>query len=270
MLGKLIKHEFKATGRMFLPLYAVALVLTPLLGALSLLMDNKNPALAVVSGFSTVGYVLILTALGIASFVLIFIRFYQSTAKDEGYLLFTLPAKVKDILFSKLLVSAVWEIASVIVIGFSVLLFTYMHNLWSFTSMGKLFDFFSEFLTLKGYGNVQLLVALYIIAMLVSTISGTLQVFASIGLGQTMKNHRVAFSIMYYVLTYMVMQLVSTFALIPFLFTSGAFDDKNQSASEVVNSQLGLMGISIGLQVLFGVAFFLVANYCYKKKLNLE
>ena len=251
---------------MFLPLFAVAIIMTPILGLLSMLLDSENTALALVSGFSMGGYVLILVALGIASFVLIFIRFYRSTAKDEGYLLFTLPAKTIDILFSKLIVSVIWEIASAIVIGLSILVFTYMHGVWSFNQVSSLWDKISALLTMKGYGNIPLLFSLYLISMLISTISGTLQVFASIGLGQTMKNHRVAFSIMYYVISYIIIQTISTIALIPFMLVN----ESSSSTTVMVNYQLGFLGISAVLSLLYGVAFFFVANYCYKKKLNLE
>ena len=174
--------------------------------------------------------------------------------------------KIAEVLFSKLIVSVIWEIASALVIGLSILVFTYMHGVWSFNQVSSLWDKISALLTMKGYGNIPLLFSLYLISMLISTISGTLQVFASIGLGQTMKNHRVAFSIMYYVISYIIIQTISTIAIFPFMLVN----ESSSSTTVMVNYQLGFLGISAVLSLLYGVAFFFVANYCYKKKLNLE
>ena len=66
MLGKAIKHEFKVTGRSFLPLYALVLITTPLLALLAKLfpvdLDSSLAAspLIFISVMSIVGYVALL------------------------------------------------------------------------------------------------------------------------------------------------------------------------------------------------------------------
>ena len=95
MLRKLLKHEFRATGRIMLPMYLILLVTavgSNLAGRG--MLDGRYHILNILG-------VLIVTAFGIAicgallmSFVLMIQRFYKNLLQDEGYLMFTLPASV--------------------------------------------------------------------------------------------------------------------------------------------------------------------------------
>ena len=117
MLRKLLKHEFRATGRIMLPIYLILLVTavgSNLAGRG--MMDGRSEALNILG-------VLIIMAFGFAicgallmAFVLMIQRFYKNLLQDEGYLMFTLPVSVHQHIWSKLIVSAVWFIATVLAI----------------------------------------------------------------------------------------------------------------------------------------------------------
>ena len=117
MLRKLLKHEFRATGRIMLPMYLILLVTavgSNLAGRG--MLDGRYHILNILG-------VLIVTAFGIAicgallmSFVLMIQRFYKNLLQDEGYLMFTLPASVHQHIWSKLIVSSVWFIVTVLAI----------------------------------------------------------------------------------------------------------------------------------------------------------
>ena len=115
MLKKLIKHEFKDTMRLFIPMFGFIVVLTPIF---SLMMsfgsqpydENTADALSLVFGSGIIGYCLLLFGLLIVTQVLIAIRFYKTMTSQEAYLTFTLPAKTGQLLFAKWLVSFVWYI----------------------------------------------------------------------------------------------------------------------------------------------------------------
>ena len=123
MLRKLLKHEFRATGRIMLPMYLVLLA--------TAVGSNLSGRWMIDSRFSAVSIlgVLIVTAFGFAifgvllmSFVLMIQRFYKNLLQDEGYLMFTLPVSVHQHIWSKLIVSAVWFITTVLaVIGASLI-----------------------------------------------------------------------------------------------------------------------------------------------------
>ena len=104
MLGKLMKYELKATGRVLLPLYG-AILLVSVLGAFSLERMSEFEMGALV-------FVLVYTGLCVAlvvlTLVLIIQRFNRNLLKDEGYLMFTLPVSVHSLLFSKLFSALLW------------------------------------------------------------------------------------------------------------------------------------------------------------------
>ena len=115
MLGKLIKHEFRATGRILLPVYLVMLLTAALVRGFQVLTEQTAGefmrALAVLS-------VLLFSAAvfggSILAFVLMIYRFYKNLMTDEGYLMFTLPVSRSQLIWSKLIVSMAWGILSAV------------------------------------------------------------------------------------------------------------------------------------------------------------
>ena len=113
MLGKLLKHEFRATARTMLPMFGVVLVLS-LLANLSFarIADTDSGALDILFGLFIVAFFLGLFTMGVMSLVVMIQRFYKNVLGDEGYLTLTLPVNVHEILWSKLIVSFVWFLAT--------------------------------------------------------------------------------------------------------------------------------------------------------------
>ena len=107
MLGKLLKHEFRATGRIMLPLIAAELMVSVLAG-LSVRGLGRMQSMS----FLHTMYVLTLMVFGlglfaiaVVAFVLMIQRFYKSLLRDEGYLSMTLPVTVDAHIWAKLLTS---------------------------------------------------------------------------------------------------------------------------------------------------------------------
>ena len=120
MLRKLLKHEFRATGRIMLPLFGILLLVSVGANFSSRGMLNSDSSL-----LRTLGTIFIMLfivgifAVGIISFVLMINRFYKNLLQDEGYVMMTLPVCVHQQIWSKLIVSTVWFAATVVVIGLS-------------------------------------------------------------------------------------------------------------------------------------------------------
>ena len=64
-------------------------------------------------------------------------RFYKNLLGDEGYIMFTLPASVHQHVWSKLIVSAVWFIATGVVVFLSV--FVAAFNVSFLTDLASVF-----------------------------------------------------------------------------------------------------------------------------------
>ena len=108
MLGKLFKHEFKATAKVLLPLNLV-LVLVTIIGMIILNLDIfSGTAMALVGAAYLILYILAIFALFIMTYVILMMRFYKSMYSDQGYLTHTLPVSPLALLNTKLLTGVCW------------------------------------------------------------------------------------------------------------------------------------------------------------------
>lgn len=259
MLGKLIKHEFKDTMRLFLPMFGFIAVLTPIFSLMMSLGDNyeeeAGAALSVVFGSGIAGYFLLLFGLMIVTQILIVIRFYQTMASTEAYLTFTLPAKTGQILFAKWLVAMIWYIISCIVAIVSILMVLLIATPITFQDIGyaltKMFEFidFSNFMTI-------LLMGLFVLISLSVTI---LRMYASVMIGQLARTHRVALSIGVYLGLSQGIQIILALLSIPFVLLFPEI--------ESVNVILLLCCLVYGV---LSAAFYITTYLLTVKKLNVR
>lgn len=123
MLGKLIKYEFKACGRVFFPIYLVILILSIINGMYSqygFIQSLKNNlsqkgSLLSVQGILTVVLLALFVSLFVITIIFTIQRFKKSLLEDEGYLIFTLPVSSRNIILSKYIVSLIFVILSTLV-----------------------------------------------------------------------------------------------------------------------------------------------------------
>ena len=113
MLRKLMKHEFRATGRILLPLFGI-LLLAALAARFSVgfLLETDSWFLNLVGGLLTTAFGLAIFAVCLMALITMVNRFRTNLLGDEGYIMFTLPASVHQQIWSKLIVSAVWFLAT--------------------------------------------------------------------------------------------------------------------------------------------------------------
>ena len=113
MLGKLLKHEFRATARTMLPMFGVVVLLSVLANlGFAQIADAENGALDILFGLFIFAFFLGLFTMGVMAMVVMIQRFYKNVLGDEGYLTLTLPVNVHEIVWSKLIVSFVWFLAT--------------------------------------------------------------------------------------------------------------------------------------------------------------
>ncbi len=267
MLGKLIKHEFKSTYRIFIPIY-IGLALLTLAGSLFIQLilhyDDTTP-LAIISGFGIILLVFGLIFVFISPYIFLSIRFYKTTATREAYLTFTVPAETHQILLSKFIVSFAWTVVTMILAYFSVALL--------FAAGGTQIKDMTSFLITIFEEDTSLMIT-QIISLLLSCALSILQIFTAISLGQLVRDHRIIASLAFYTALYTVQQIVSIVVLLPFMLTQ----IRNDLSAEINTFSTGLQSstptmsvlfLSIILSVVFSVAFFFLSKFILKKKLNL-
>lgn len=263
MLGKLIKHEFRAISKT-LGILHIALVFITVIGMIAINFNSTNENLQMISSLTFVMYILILLAVAVAVTIYLVVRFYRNIFTDEGYLMNTLPVKPYELILSKLFVSFVWCLINGACTAFSIFLLCLSKstlddivNVWNVMS--------DEFLVEAGI-SMSSFVPYIIIGCIVSVLYMFVMFYASIAIGQTFKNHKVLFSLGAYVVLYFLSQIVSTLALLPFGFVTMV----NADSFSFQTTILPMMLLSYLASFALLVIYFVITNYIMNEKLNLE
>lgn len=123
MLKKLLKHEFRATARIFAPVFGAALILSGVtwivvrLGGILVLPGGTgigSPIFGLFSGILMLLSTLALFALMVSAVLVTVQRFYKNLLGDEGYLMFSLPVTPGQHIAAKLITGTVWSAAALL------------------------------------------------------------------------------------------------------------------------------------------------------------
>ena len=129
MLRKLIKYDIKSISRVFIPMWIltpiVALMLSFSIRGMSTWTQNIISSGFMVAGNGILMMVMMLLFFGImvGLFVMTILftiqRFWNGLLKEEGYLMFTLPVKVWELIVSKAITATIVSCISILVGIFS-------------------------------------------------------------------------------------------------------------------------------------------------------
>lgn len=261
MLGKLIKYEIKATGRIFLPLYLVLIVFAVINHFMSFNADNFT----LPQGITLTIYMFILVGMFVASFIVMIQRFYKNLLSEEGYLMFTLPVKAWKHIISKLIVSSMWTILSVLVAVISIIIIALQA-----VSLSDIFEGINMVWSLAYEelgSSLYLLIIQMVIGIIVTLSTSTLIIYASISIGQLSNNHKILVSIGSFLGLYTLSQIVASLVfLVPLVTNQGLYYHPDQ-LSQVPH---GIIWASIALSAVFASVYYVVTNTILNKRLNLE
>ena len=259
MLTKLLKHEFRATARIMGPLYLVLLAVALGFNFSARLMDTSNVVLNILAALVILAYVAAIIGVFIVAFILMLQRFYKNLLGDEGYIMFTLPASVHQHVWSKLIVSAVWFIATGVVVFLSVFVAAF--------NVSFLTDLMTAYYAVNGTVFALELLAL----MLAACMSFSLQFYAALAAGHSFANHKMALSVAFFFVFQFVVQMAGAIVLVlldegplhQFLLT---LDFQLTGVAAVHFTMVALLLLT----VLYGAIFYIVTTITLKKRLNLE
>lgn len=266
MLGKLIKYEFKATGRTILPLCAAVLIVT-IINKLIFTFNAQNFAYGIPSIITMATYIMLVAAMFVITLLVMVQRFYKNLLKDEGYLMFTLPVKANGHIFAKLIVSSVWTIVGLLVSFLSVFILAYSKEAMSeLSNTLNMFFFTIDLLGLRG--DVIFIIIEALFTFFIALFMGILMIYCAISIGQLFNSHKVAGSFAAYVGIYMVLQIANSIVtVIASLFINSWVITTPYQLVDFLKILLGGLGT---LDLIWAVVFFFVSNYLLNKKLNLE
>ena len=269
MLGKLLKYEFRATGRIFLPFFGALLVVSTISRIIGSFSRGGAHGIAEISGapyvIGIVISIMLIVAVFVIAFVLMIQRFSKNLVGDEGYLMFTLPVRVDSLIFSKLIVSAAWFILSFIVVLISIAIMSLV-NIRQISSV--LSDILGQIFT-GGIGDVITCVQV-VIMIVVSLFTSALSFYMCISLSMLFNRRRGLISFGLYMLFCIVLQILTTIG-IDFMRTDLASRlfgwVGNMSTSAAAN--MTMLGTNL-ITIIGGGIMYFVTRYMLRRRLNLE
>lgn len=216
MLSKLLKHEFRATGRTMLPVYAAVVVLAVLANFSIRVIDRSvHTLLTIFCGLIIAAFVVGIIAAAIMTVVMMVKRFYTNYLKDEGYLMHTLPVSVHELVWSKMIVSVVWFAATFLVIWLVILLTALIQT---GTSLAQFFAGFPSWAEIKAFmeqagirsGDLWVIGLEMLLAVVVAGLYTCLHFYAAMSLGHMFAKDKILLSIVFFVGISFVLSLATT------------------------------------------------------------
>ena len=270
MLRKLLKHEFRATGRVMLPLFGLLLLAS--VGAnLSIrgMLDSSSSFLTTIGTILIMLFTIAIIAVGIMALVVMVSRFYKNLLQDEGYVMMTLPVSIHQQVWSKLIVSTVWFAATVLVIILACCI-----TAFDIRFMGELWR---ELRNMIQYNHMDVVFngAAFAVELLLLCVLGSvsfcLRAYSAMAIGFSRPNHKGLFSVAAYIGIGVVLQILG--GIVISLLNDSWFHRLllgwEPQLSAVAAMHLG-MWVIILLMAVYSAMFYFLTVYFLQKHLNLE
>ncbi len=266
MLGKLIRYEISATGRLFLPFYG-ALIVLALINKLFFSFDTPMPDF--IADVTMATYIIIIVAIAVLTYLVMIQRFYKNLLSDEGYLMFTLPVKSWQHITSKLVVAVMWTVISLLVTLFTIFLMVF--NSEMIPHIQELIaEVRQEFAPLDQAAVISLFVQLSITAF-ISNVATILMIYSSIAIGHLFGKHRVLASFGAFLgINFAIQSASSLFVAFIMPSTIERLDEFDGAFVEIMGLLRGIFQVSNVINIVLCAVFFVVTSYILQKKLNLE
>lgn len=278
MLTKLLKYEFKATGRVYGGLYLAILAAAALLGLsfrFPIFLVHTAPIAVLM-----IVYLALVVAIVVMTVFTIVQRFTRNLLGREGYLMHTLPVSSVQLILSKLISSMVWVLCSILAVLLSFGVFSLFGSLNSSTFsdlMHSLASYGPEITQLlgtvvKGYGFAMVLLVLEWLACAI------LCLYTACMIGHQFKRHVVLAGIAAFVVLNVVQnQLLN---LLPYnsdnamglnlVFSTSASDGSLVYTVSGNKAYVWAVLAALAVDLVVCAVYFAATNWMMKNKLNLE
>ena len=277
MLKKLLKHELHATGRnMWIVCLAVILLIAAEVGVAAVVSNNlyameDEPVISVILFFALLIGFLASAAAVLLTLALMVHRFYKNFLSDEGYLMFTLPVNLHQLVWSKLLIGMLWQtVVLLLVIGGVVLSFTcLLSGLAELAGVESLFTLEELF----GYVEVNLPLACVqiIVGWIVSCGVGLLEFYCVMAIGYGFAKNKALMSVVLYFAIQLILSILGGAVSAIAMLTAGDAGIVGSMMELTYSQQWHLTLLSsVAISVVMGAIFYCLTIWNLKKRLNLS
>ena len=258
---------WRATSRTMVPLLLLTLLLSLFVRmSTAVIPKTDSKILDALYSLLIVSFIAALIGTAVFSIVLMVMRFYKNLMTDEGYLMFTLPVSVHDLLWSKMLVSMLWFIAVFAVDALAVFLSIYEDGMLS-----GLPEFIrNAFASIDRYYAVNGI--LYLLELLgvalVGMVTACLLFYAPIAIGNSFATHKTLLSVVFYFVIQTALQILTVFGISAasrgyLLIEPAILNDGIKAAHFVLCSALGY-------SLIVGAVLYILTWFMLRKHLNLQ
>ncbi|SDB18207.1 hypothetical protein [Eubacterium oxidoreducens] len=261
MLGKLIKYDLRAAGRMLIFLYIAVLAMAVVFGFSLKNMVSSDYYFAVggtdtLNVIVTIIYIVLLVVMLLLTFVMIVRQFYKNMLCGQGYLMNALPVKTWMHLASKTITGFIWAIVSSIVSILSLLIALCISQEYA-----SIWAVIQE--VLQTFPHT--LIALYAAGLFVGAIGSVLMIYLALMLGNLFNKHKLGMAILMFIVL-----LIGTGSVrsVVWMTTAGWLGDDAYLFDEYF--MIDAAAAQVVLAAVMAVVFWIVTNWLMKKKLNLD
>ena len=280
MLGKLIKHEFRATGRLMAPLFGALVLLALVVRANDLVfqhVESYSAFLNILNRLLIIAYVLALIGVMVFSTVLMIKRFHQNFLTDEGYLMFTLPTSVHSLLWSKLITAALFFIFTFLADALAVAIVVWRGGTARdlFESIVGLFRELNSFYMANGIALALEILALLLVSLLVTC----LLFYAPMSIGYSFANHKGLLSVVFYFVIQAILQIFGV-AVLSGVVSDTAFHrlltdamdnlGRTDTAAAAMQAAHGTMLLALFTELFLGAILYFLTYFMLRKHRNLQ
>lgn len=258
MLRKLIKYEFKCTGRFLVPMFA-GIIIFALVSKVILSIKALGNAIDIISTLLNMTFFLIASVFTIAVFIVQIIQFYKSMVTDEAYTTFSLPVDVRSLVQAKLFVALAGNLLTLLVVCLSgAILMSSGANYSSAT--GGLKEQFQLLAQQLGVSSPLLVTFLLIMVILTLTLYN-LFIETAIAMGQSFANNKIGFMFVSGVFLYLAAMVI----IIAGMLIIGCFAEM-----ESVTYYKMFSGFLFTFLIIANGILYVLTNRIFRKSLNLE
>lgn len=271
MLGKLLKHEWKATWKIPTILIGILLVLAVVSGIpfTSPIWQQDITGLNILVVMLWMMFYFALIGINIAITIVLAIHFYKSMFTDEGYLTHTLPVTGHQLLISKILPMIVWMFLCTLGILVSVAIFGSMAILF-LKPEGLLFrDVINQIMKAIRESEFQLMemgkmLVSVVFLGITGIINNVMMIVGAVSIGQMVSKHKVLGSIGAYFVLNTAMSIVSGMTIVLIMINN---IDTKMNVFQILKPTYYTSGV---IAIIISAALYFLSEYLIRKKLNLE
>lgn len=264
MLGKLLKHELRATAHTMLPLFGLLLLVSALtnLALRGMNREDLPTVLAIICVIILILFTVGILAVGLVTVFAMVQRFRNNLLRDEGYIMHTLPVSIHAHIWAKVIVSGLWYTVSTVVFILSSIIVAadveMVHELAS--TIGELMKMLGDL------RNAEMLAEVLGILILTS-IFLSLMIYASLAVGHAFPKNKMLLSVVAFIALTVGVNIIST--VIADIMEAAGIIVTIPEASFMAGWRF-IFAIGAGYLVLFSAIFYVITVWFLKHKLNLE